>query len=364
MAVRKLKSGRWIADVVVGRKVDGSPDRRSVTCDTKAKAKKAERALLLEKDRRHGGVSGRVTFREFVEEVYWPQKAGIRDNTRKGYERDLNLRLLPAFGDMDVDRIGRMSIQRMISSCPSRKVATNARETLSSVLSIAVELGMIPVNPAGFRYSYPKASDLPADHMGEWLTTFAAQRPLLEYVAAEHPGEPEERIVVLGLCEGLRKGEVFGLDWEDVDLSRAELSVRRTYTVGKGGAHLTDPKTPRARRTIPVYSYALSRMLAWGPGEGPVVTVQGRRMGPGTGSVRLRRMLERAAAEGVELPRVTVSSLRHSFATSCANAGMEPSRLSALMGHRDIATTQRYYVRQKLENLRSDAPVVDAALGL
>lgn len=169
---------------------------------------------------------------------------------------------------MYVDAINRYAIRRMISSCPTRKTATNARETLSSTLSLAVEMGMLTMNPAGFRYQHPQPGALIEGHAGTWLTTFAEHRALLEYVAERYPGEPEERIVVLGLCEGLRKVEIMGLDWEDVDLGASELTVHRSYGQGKGGAHLTDQKTPRARRTIPVWSYARERMEAWGPPPG------------------------------------------------------------------------------------------------
>ncbi len=362
MAVRQLKSGKWIADVVVGRKWDGTRDRRSVCCETKAKAAKAERALLLEKERRRGR-TGRITFREFLDEVYWPQKSGLRENTRQGYERDIRLRLLPAFGDMDVEAVNRFAIQRMISACPTRKTATNARETLSSILSLAVEMEMIPVNPASFRYQYPEPGGLPEGHDGEWLTTFESHRPLLDFLASEYPGEPEERIVVLGLCEGLRKVEVLGLDWETVDLAAAELTVVQSYGQGRGGAHLTEPKTPRARRTIPIFAYALSRMEAWGPGEGPVVAApDGGRMSPVTAGTRIRRMVARGYPDGSPIPHVTIKSLRHSFATACVNAGMEVTKLSAIMGHADIRTTQRYYVRQKVSDLHAASSVVDAAI--
>lgn len=364
MAVRRLKNGKWVADVTVGRTWDGSRDRRVVTCETKAKAQKAERALLLEKDRRRGRLTGRITFREFVDEVYWPQKTGLRANTRQGYERDLRLRLIPAFGDMDVDSINRFAIQRMISACPTRKTATNARETLSSVLGLAVEMEMIPVNPAGFRYQYPDASNLPDDHDGVWLTTFDEHRPLLEYVAERYPGEPEERIVVLGLCEGLRKVEIMGLDWEDIDLGAAELTVRHSYGQGKGGAHLTEPKTPKAKRTIPVWAYALSRMKAWGPSSGPIVAGKdGGRMSPVTAGTRIRKMVARGSyADGEPLPGVTIKSMRHSFATACVNAGVEVTKLSAIMGHADIRTTERYYVRQKISDLRTAGDAIDSAL--
>lgn len=242
------------------------------------------------------------------------------------------------------------------------EVATNARETLSSILGLAVEMGMIPVNPAGFRYQYPDPGSHPGDFYGQWLSTFDEQRRLLSYVHERFAGEAEERIVVLGLCQGLRKGEVFGLDGEDIDLGAGELSVLRSYTVGASGPELTAPKTPAAVRVMPIGSFALSCMRGWGLGEGPVVTDRfGKRMGPAAGSKRIRRMIERADAD---LPRATVFSLRHSFATARVNAGMEKTQLAALMGHRDLRTTEQYYVRQKISDLHRAVREIDAALDL
>lgn len=195
MAVRRLKNGKWQADVTVGVKWDGRRDRRTRVCKTKKEALAAERSFLIERDGRHG-ISGRITFREFVETLWWPQKAGLRRNSRDTYRQVLKRRLMPAFGDMDLERINRMSVQKMILSCPTRKSAQKAREVLSSIMGNAVELGMIAVNPASFRYQYPKKGD--GGRQGEWLTTFAQHRRLLEHLREHCPGAPEERMVVLG----------------------------------------------------------------------------------------------------------------------------------------------------------------------
>lgn len=360
MAVRKLKSGKWVADVTVGVKWDGSRDRRVETCQTKGQARKAETRLLMEKERLRGRVTARITLAEFVDEVYWPQKAGLRANTRQGYERDLRRRILPALGNMEIEQINKLNIQRMISGCPTRKTATNARETLSSVLGCAVEMGMIPVNPASFRYTYPGDGAADPERGGVWLTTFAEHMRLLGLLRETQPGSCVERICVIGLCEGLRKGEVLALRWEDVDLARRELTVRGTYTQGIGGAHETDPKNRNARRTIPLRAYAAERMAAWGPGEGPIVSgTGGGLLSPVTAGERMRRFTAGSYPDGEPLPRVTMASLRHSFATACVNEGMEVSKLSRIMGHADIKTTMRYYVRQKLDDLKVAVDAMD-----
>lgn len=361
MAVRRLGNGSWQADVTVGRRLDGRPDRRTECHRTRAEAERAERRLLMMRDGAAPcAVSGRISFREFVEDVYWPEKSGLRANTRQGYERDIRRRLMPAFGDMDVERIGRASIQRMLDACPTRKTATNARETLSSILRIAVEMGMIPVNPAGFRYRYPRSRG--ESRQGEWISSLAEQRRLLAHMEQEHAGDAVERIVVLGLCLGLRKGEILGADWEDVDLAARELRVSRTYTRGKGGSHLTEPKTPAALRAVPLSAHAVRRLRAWGGVGGPIVVgAGGRRMSPETAQKRLRAVVSSETyGDGSPLPIVTTATLRHSFATACANAGMPDTQLAAIMGHRDVSTTKRYYIRQKSAQLHAAIDALDA----
>lgn len=367
MAVRRTKGGLWVADVTYGKRLDGSRDRHTETCPTKAKAEKAERRMLLEKEQRRGRSYGGILFEDFVRDYFWPQKPNLKGTTRRGYERDLRLRLLPAFGCVAVEDIGRLDIQRMITSCPSRKAATNARETLSSVLSVAREMGVIDVNPAGFRYQYPRAVQHPADHYGVWLSSFAEIRRVLDWVAEGHAGEAVERMCVLGLCFGLRKGEVLGLDWDTVDVGARSIRVAQAYTAASGAAELADPKTPRAKRTIPMTAYALDRMTAWGAGEGPVVTGRdGRRMSPYTARDRMAAVFGRGAIydDGEPVPRLTLHSMRHSFGTACIDAGIEVARVSKWMGHVDTSTTYNRYVKPKLADLEAEALTIDAAMGL
>ena len=363
VSVRKSGDGKWIADVTVGTKWDGSRDRRTRICKTKKEAIAAERALYIEREGRRG-ITGNVTFRQFVTQLWWPQKQGLRRNSKDTYRQVINRSLMPAFADIDLERINRISIQKLLLSCPTKKSAKNSREVLSSILGTAVEMGIISVNPASFRYQYPKSGDK-TGRQGEWLTTFAQHRRLLEHMANKHDGEPEERMIVLGLCFGLRKGEIFGLDWGDVDLDKSVLHVRRTYTVGGGMADLDDPKTERSMRTVPIPSYAATRMKAWGPSIGPIVLGRnGKRMHPHTADKRLRKITSEVYDDGTPLPHITLYTLRHSFATACINAGIEVAKVSRWLGHSNISTTYNRYVRPILSDLESETSTIDKALEL
>ncbi|MEG2459322.1 MAG: tyrosine-type recombinase/integrase [Raoultibacter sp.] len=360
MAVRQLKNGKWIATVDMGNKWDGARDRKSAVRGTKKEAEKAERQLLIKKDRNRG-VSNRISFAEFVHEVYWPAKSMLRANTKRCYERDIKLRLMPAFGAMDLGDINRLHIQRMISNCATKKVATNARETLSSILGLAADLDMLPRNPAASSYNYPPQPSSAPDKDGVWLTSFAEHRRLLEHAHKSAP-ESVEKMLVLGLCFGLRKGEIFGLDWSTVDFIHKEIRIVQTYTIAQGGASLNPPKTENSKRTIPMTDYAYKSLKSWyRTGNviqtGPVVKGQsGGRYNPHTADNAMRRF-----TGSNDVPRVTLMSLRHSFATASMRAGIEVSSVAKWLGHRDVSTTYNRYVRPMLANLHDDAGKINEA---
>ncbi len=365
MAVRQLESGLWVADVTVGKRLDGSRDRRIERHKTKALAQKAERRLLAEKEIKRGRSYGGILFGDFVDQYFWPQKTKLRGNTVRGYKRDLKLRLLPAFAEKPVEDIDRYAIQKMIDTCSSKKVATNARDTLSSILSLAREMGIIQVNPAGFRYEYPEPNYHDPDENGVWLTSFQECRKIVEWVHRTKPGSSDERMVVLGLGFGLRKGEVLGLDWEHVDLRNKIISIKQSYTEGDEGVELTPPKTPKAYRDIPMFAYVYEIIKTWKPDQGAVVKSQrGTRMHPTTARDRIRRLFRDAYFEdGEPVPRVTQFSMRHSYGTSAINAGMEVSIVSRLMGHKDVTTTYNRYVKQRTSDLFSATANIDKMLG-
>ncbi len=366
MSVRRLDSGLWVADVTMGRRLDGSRDRRTRQCRTKAEAERAERAWLVEKERARGKSYGRIALAEFVADFFWPQKTRLKGSTVKGYKRDLDLRILPALGGMAMEDIGRLQIQRMLMSCPTRKTATNARETLSSVMSLAVEMGVVPVNPAGFRYEYPAASRPDPEALGVWLTSFEKIGRVVDWVHRGWEGAPEERMVVLGLLFGLRKGEVLGLDAADIDIAGRKIGIRRAYTEGEHGPELGPPKTPKAVRDVPMMHRAREIMEGWDLPDGPVVRgLDGGRMNPSTARGRLQKVFGEGARfdDGTPVPRMTQFSMRHSFGTSCITAGIEVSKLSRWMGHVDVTTTLNRYVKHRIADLYEDADIIDAALG-
>ena len=359
MAIFKQSNGKWRVQVDAGRKLDGSRDRRTRVVATKREAVAIERELLAMSGT---GLSGRTRLADFVRTVWLPEKESICTwDTFRAYRSHLANHVLPALGDMEVAEIRHVHVQQMITACPTAKTARNARSTLANVLQMCVESDMVARNAARGKFRYPEAVPKPDPH-GEWLTEFSEHRRMIE--AARGTGVFP--IMVLGLCFGLRKGEILALDWGDVDFRAGVVHIRKTYVATEGGNEIKAPKTPKSVRDVPMTSYAralLTELRDEGGitrAVGPVCEWRGRRLSPKTAASRVAAF-RRAHPE---LPAITILSMRHSFATACIRAGINVASVSKWLGHNDITTTLNRYVLPLQQDLRADvADRIDALYG-
>lgn len=354
MAIRKLADGRYQVQVDMGVRLDGTRDRKSKICKTERQAKRTE-AELMAKRIVNGNISGRITLEEFARKYWIPEKKPICTwDTFRAYKGHLDNHILPHLGKMDICEIKHVHVQHMISSCATEKVARNARSTLRNVLQMAVDYGAIQSNPAASRsFRYPLKVQKEKTLHGEWLTDFSQHRDIIE--AAR--GERAFPVLVLGLCFGLRKGEIMGMDWEQVDFEAGCIHVVQTYVRKEHGSEIKAPKTPGSVRDIPMTSYARSLLESIKPenAKGPVVVSSQGRMSPRGAAKALERFVN-----SHDVPKVTILSLRHSFATSAIRAGINVVSVSKWLGHTSVATTLNRYVKPLQSDLKTDvADVVD-----
>lgn len=357
MTVTKLKNGKWLVDVTVGKRWDGKRDRRTKRCATKKQAMELDERWNAEK-LRSIGVATRMTLGDYVEHDWWPTKVkSLQQTSLDSYEQDLRLRIMPHFGHVELERIDRLAVQRMINECSSYSTAKRARDLLRAILNDAIGDGVATKNAAAGRFTLPRRAEKPVQpsDRGVWLTTFAEHRAMLQ--EAQGAGEVE-KIIVCGLCFGLRKEETLGLDVRDLDFERREIHVRRAYVKSSKGNILKPTKTLESERDLPMSDYAYTRLkaLTMGlPPESPLcLSRYGRRLAPSTAYKMLKRWLE---ANGQ--PMVTMKTLRHSFASACIDAGVDIAKVSAWLGHTQITTTLNRYVK----TVRKDMDGVIFAMG-
>ena len=146
--------------------------------------------------------------------------------------------------------------------------------------------------------------------------------------------------MALAIFTGMRRGEIIGLRWEDVDLSANVLHVRRNVTFPKGDNRpcIGTPKTESGNRDVPIMSALLEYLKPVGK---PNAYVVGDDVKPITFSIH-RRMMERIRRT-IDLHGASTHVFRHSFATMLNDAGASVKTIQSIIGQTDFKTTADRY---------------------
>jgi integrase len=225
----------------------------------------------------------------------------------------------------------------------SPKAVRNIHGTLHKALDDAVRWGRIARNPAA-QADPPKGA---SPEMRIW--TAEQLRGFLDHVQGD-------RLVAawhLLATTGMRRGELLGLRWLDVDLDAGFLSVRQTRVSVDYEVAVGTPKTEGATRTIALdpstvavlrehHTRQLEERLAWGPAWTDNGLVFTREDGTEIHPQRLSGWFRRLAASS-GLPPIRLHDVRHSYATALIKAGQPIKVVSQRIGHASPTITMAIY---------------------
>lgn len=274
-----------------------------------------------------------------------------RKLTHRSYKNDRNRwkkDLKPFFGgckptDVDAALI-REFVERKLSEGLSSTTVGHLVRQLSTFFADVVEKGLVTANPvAGLprstRRLYRNAKD-------PRTTPFLEKLDDVRRVFLKLP-RPYAVAFAVGALAGLRTGEVLGLDWRDVDLANRRIYVRQQVHDGKIG-----PLKDDESRVVPILKPLASILAEWKLAKGGVgrlfpacYPARGGRPGSPAAFTRphtLWRHLAKALT-ACELPPLTwYQATRHTFASQFILGGGSIEKLSKIMGHASVTTTERY----------------------
>jgi integrase len=276
--------------------------------------------------------------------VRWREhRVGLKPRTITSYDRMINLHILPALGRLKVRDLTAIRIEKWLAGLKckdgeqmSEGTKSLALTTLLIVLAYAVREGIIASVPQISKQHKPKASNKKKKKETEYLTR-AQQENLL---ARAHTFPWLSDMIVVGLKQGLRLGELCGLRWQDVDLARGRLtvahSIDRSRTLGttKSGKERTIQIHPEARKVL------AARKLASGGVADVYVFANGlgRARDPRDAQRAMTKARDRAGLTGVSF-----HTLRHTCATEMANDPRIPLKVVRdFLGHSSIQITEKY----------------------
>ena len=316
-----------------------------------------------------------LTFGAYLRERWLPaREPSLRATTFDGYRRAVVRHIVPQLGHhrlqgLTADALSRFYAERLRS--PGRAGKPLSARTVRYLHAIvhksladAMKWGLVVRNVADAAEP-PSAKAAKAPPPKTWSA--AELRAFLASVA-------DDRLYALWLTYatcGLRRGEALGIRWAALDLDGGQLSVRAERVIVAGVIHESEPKSARGLRTVALDAGTVAALRAhrkrqleermgWGPAyrdDGLVFCREdGTALHPSTVSKRFGELVS-----GLEVPRVSLHGLRHTWASLALQAGVNPKVVSERLGHASVAFTLDRY-SHVMPGMQEDAAAAVAAL--
>lgn len=272
----------------------------------------------------------------FVDDVWWPSCARLRECTRVGYESAYRCHIQSKWGGVDMESITASDIEEWLGSFKLAGAARKAWAVLRAILRLAYRRGVTDNDVTRREIRLPHLR-----HYEPQVLSASEVRRLLKGFY----GHPLEAWLLVSVCAGLRRCESVGLEWADLDLRRGTVTVKRSVQWVAGHETVTEPKTDLSRRTVALPRFAVKRLAE---------LRHGTKTGRLVGNLNANQVANhyRSWCKRMKLPCVPPRNLRHTFGTLAIKAGTDISVVARQLGHSDIQTTARYYLKPDLSVLK------------
>jgi integrase len=346
--VYQRKDGRFDAYITV-QAHDGSKVLRT----TKRTKKEAREWLNEKRHQRDKGTlpshdADRITVGAYLDRWLKTIHGTVARHTHKDYESKVRVHLKPAIGriklkDLRADDLQVLYAQKTAAGKSARTVEY-IHTTIRKALERAEAWDLVTKNVA--RHAKPPKKG----HTEHDVLSRDQVRRFFE--AAQ--GDRFEALYILALTTGMRRGEILGLKWADIDLRRGYLRVLRSLSTDHGPPVEVAPKREASKRPVKLMPEAVSLLCAHkkrqleerlraGPRWEDNGYVFPTTVGTGMSGNNLRNRSLRPLLERAGLPPLTFHELRHTFATLELEIGTPAKVVQEILGHASIKQTLDTY---------------------
>lgn len=306
------------------------------------------------------------TLRQYGEQVFMPAKRiTIAENTRDGFQRELDLHVYPVLGEYKITEITSAQITALLLHEQEQGQAVASVVRLYTVINLLFKMAYkddtITRNPMD-KVDRPKPRK--DEKNAQEVEAFTADELRFILTCLEREPLKWQAMIRLMVDTGIRRGEACGLKWEAIDMktNTATISGNLCYTKD-AGVYMDTPKSGKTRE---VYfsdeTKSLLRRLRQEQAQSCISTFVFTQEGtaePMHPQSPTRYLTKFGKRYGVQ---IHPHKLRHSFASVAITNGADIASVSEVLGHSDKAVTLRMYTHANEESKRKAAGIVLAAI--
>ena len=356
MRKRKYKKGFvWQITIELPKDpITGKRVRRYKTVEgTKREAERAMHEFIREIEKGYYVTNSKICIAEWIDtwlEVYITPN--VSPTTLSRYEGMIKRYIKPIIGSIQVQQLNTLAVQAWVNGLKTSPVSgkemsaatvKHAYHVLKGSMDKAVLAGIIPRSPCT-GIMLPKGQKKPPVVYDE--------EQIRQLIAAAK-GTEMELIIDIELCLGLRRGELLGLMWEDIDWEKNQIHIVRNRVVVDSKSLVKDPKTESSRRTVDVPVQLIQKLRqhktkclanrlrlgqAYTVTDYIIVHPDGKPIYPEYVSQMFTKLQKKAG-----LPKCRFHDLRHLCASIMLMQGVNVKVAQEHLGHKDISTTMNIY---------------------
>lgn len=268
-----------------------------------------------------------------------PKYMRIKANTLQSYKDALRLHVAQRFADVPITEISLDDLDEFFADYLSEHTVSSARRLnciFSGTYKEAIRDGVVLVNLADSSHR-----DFPKEKKFEG-SAYTGNEVALLLDEAKREGEPIYAAVVLAALYGLRRSEVLGLRWRDIDFNRGVLTISNTVVrCGELRIEAETTKSANSHRVISLLPDTIPYLKSLKKAQQAAGTIPNKVCAwPDGGEVRpdfltrkIKKVMKRAG-----LHPIRFHDLRHTAASLLAPM-VSPQQLQHYLGHDDISTT-------------------------
>ncbi len=346
--------------------VTGKRRQKFLTAPTKREVEALATQLLATLE--NGGIAEsdakKMTVKQFLERWLDSIGSSVRDSTQARYRQLTTQHISTVIGHIHLTKLTPLDVQKLYADRLKAKLSTTTVALLHNILHKALKQGM---RWGLLTRNVTEAVDPPREATPEYITWNQEQTAAFLAVSDKDVWAAFWR---LALLTGMRRGELMGLKWDDIDFQRRNLSVKRTLSRGaKGGFTFGLPKTAHGRRSIALPQSAVESLQrhrvkqlearlkvasTYKDDDLVFANALGEPLHPNTIAYRFKKLQKDAG-----LPVIRIHDLRHTSATLMLANGEHPKIVQERLGHADVSMTLNRYSHVTMDMQREAADRLD-----